>query len=68
MAEKSVALRYSERLVEYVVAVCKDRREGLLPSHVESHSHRIDGLKQKEARHIADSMRDSSIKLREWTW
>jgi superfamily II DNA helicase RecQ len=49
--------RYFEHLVEYQVAVCRECRHGVLPSHIERHLQRMHRVEHKEAERVAEAAR-----------
>jgi hypothetical protein len=58
MAAENVEVQYFEHLAEYSIAVCKECRHGVLPSHIESHLQRIHRIKQSQARSVAEGVRN----------
>nr|GEZ17793.1 RecQ helicase L2 [Tanacetum cinerariifolium] len=56
MAESSVASKHFEHVVEYALAVCRECRHGVLPSHVKSHVQRAHPAKRKQAKAIAEEV------------
>jgi hypothetical protein len=50
------ACSYFEHLVEYQVAVCRECRHGVFPSHIESHLQRVHKVEYKEAGRVADEV------------
>ncbi|CAN9275283.1 unnamed protein product [Alternaria alternata] len=56
MAESSVRGQHFEHLVEYALAVCRECRHGVLPSHIKSHVQRAHPAKRKQAKAIAEEV------------
>jgi hypothetical protein len=56
MAESSVAGKHFEHLPEYSLAVCKECRYGVLPSHPRSHLQRIHRVDGKQAQLVAEEL------------
>jgi hypothetical protein len=54
MAEIDVELQHSQHLAEYHIAICKDCRHGMLPSHIKSYLQRAHKVKDKQAEDIAE--------------
>jgi hypothetical protein len=54
MAETNAEFQHFEHLAEYSIAICKDCRHGVLPSHMKSHLQRAHKVKQKQAEDIAE--------------
>jgi hypothetical protein len=54
MTKDSVAGEYFEHLVEYALAVCRECRHGVLPSHIKSHVQRAHPAKWKQSKAIAE--------------
>ncbi|KAF2827743.1 hypothetical protein CC86DRAFT_444934 [Ophiobolus disseminans] len=54
MAEGGIELQHFEHLAEYSIAICKECRHGVLPSHIKSHLQRAHKVKQKQAEEIAE--------------
>jgi hypothetical protein len=50
------ACSYFEHLVEYQVAVCRECRHGVVPSHIESHLQRVHKVEYKEAGRVAEAV------------
>jgi hypothetical protein len=59
MAESNVAGEHFAHLVEYALAVCKECRHGVLPSHIKSHVQRAYPAKRKQAKAIAEEVHPS---------
>jgi hypothetical protein len=57
MAETDVKLQHFQHLAGYSIAICKDCRHGVLPSHIKSHLHRAHKVKDKQAENIAERVR-----------
>jgi hypothetical protein len=57
MAETNIELQHFEHLAAYAIAVCKECRHGVLPSHIRSHLQRAHKVKQKQAEDIAERVR-----------
>ena len=57
MAAESGEFQFFEHLAEYSVAICRECRHGVLPSHIESHLQRVHRVKHKQAKHIAEKVR-----------
>jgi hypothetical protein len=57
MAETDVELQHFQHLAEYSIAICKDCRHGVLPSHIKSHLQRAHKVKDKQAENIAERVR-----------
>ena len=57
MAETGIEFQHFEHLAEYSIAVCKECRHGVLPSHIKSHLQRAHKVKQKQAEEIAEQVR-----------
>jgi hypothetical protein len=53
MAEADILFQYFEHLAEYSIAICKECRHGVLPSHIQSHLQRAHKIQQKQAEDIA---------------
>jgi superfamily II DNA helicase RecQ len=60
MAETDVELQHFQHLAEYSIAICKDCRHGVLPSHIKSHLQRAHKVKDKQAEDIAERVRSWS--------
>jgi hypothetical protein len=56
MAVENVEFQYFEYLAEYSIAICKEYRHGVLPSHIESLLQRIYRVKQQQAYIIAEKV------------
>ncbi|CAN9283890.1 unnamed protein product [Alternaria alternata] len=56
MAESSVRGQHFKHLVEYALAVCRECRHGVLPSHIKSHVQRAHPAKRKQAKAIAEEV------------
>jgi superfamily II DNA helicase RecQ len=48
--------QYFEHVVEYQIAVCRECRHGVLPSHIESHVRRLHKVEHAEAKRIAEAV------------
>jgi superfamily II DNA helicase RecQ len=57
MAETDIEFQHFGHLAEYCIAVCKECRHGVLPSHIKSHLQRAHKVKQKQAEEIAERVR-----------
>jgi hypothetical protein len=57
MAETDIEFQHFEHLAEYCIAICKECRHGVLPSHIKSHLQRAHKVKQKHAEDIAERVR-----------
>jgi hypothetical protein len=57
MAETDIEFQHFKHLAEYCIAVCKECRHGVLPSHIKSHLQRVHKVKQKRAENIAERVR-----------
>jgi hypothetical protein len=57
MVAESEEFQFFEHLAKYSVAICRECRQGVLPSHIESHLQRVHRIKQKQAKHIAEKVR-----------
>jgi hypothetical protein len=57
MAETDIEFQHFKHLAEYCIAVCKECRHGVLPSHIKSHLQRAHKVKQKQAEDIAERVR-----------
>jgi hypothetical protein len=57
MVETDVELQHFEHLAEYSIAICKECRHGVLPSHMKSHLQRAHKVKHKQAEDIAERVR-----------
>jgi hypothetical protein len=57
MAETDIELQHFEHLAAYSIAVCKECRHGVLPSHIKSHLQHAHKVKQKQAEDIAERVR-----------
>jgi hypothetical protein len=56
MSENSVAGKYFEHLFAYALAVCKECKQGVLPSQVKSHLQRAHRVSRKQAESIAEDI------------
>jgi hypothetical protein len=54
MAETDIESQYFEHLAAYSIAICKECRHGVLPSHIKSHLQRAHKVKQRQAEDIAE--------------
>jgi hypothetical protein len=54
MTEVGIEFQHFEHLVEYSIAICKECRHGVLPSHIRSHLQHAHKVKQKQAKDIAE--------------
>jgi hypothetical protein len=61
MAAENVEFQYFEYLAEYSIAICKEYRHGVLPSHIESLLQRIHRVKQQQAHIIAEKVGDGVV-------
>jgi phage FluMu protein Com len=57
MAEADIEFQYFEHLAEYSIAICKECRHGVLPSHIKSHLQRAHKVKYKRPEDIAKRVR-----------
>jgi hypothetical protein len=57
MAETDVELQHFEHLAPYSIAICKECRHSVLPSHIKSYLQHAHKVKQKRAEDIAESVR-----------
>jgi hypothetical protein len=57
MAEADIEFQYFKHLAEYCIAICKECRHGVLPSHIQSHLQRAHMIQQKQAEDIAERVR-----------
>jgi hypothetical protein len=57
MAEADIEYQYFEHLAEYSIAICKNCRHGVLPSHIKSHLQHAHKVKHKQAEDIAERVR-----------
>ena len=57
MAETDIEVQHFEHLAEYSIAICKECRHGVLPSHIKSHLQHAHKVKQKQAEDIAERVR-----------
>jgi hypothetical protein len=57
MAEADIKFQYFEHLAEYSIAICKECRHGVLPSHIKSHLQRVHKVKYKRAEDMAARVR-----------
>jgi hypothetical protein len=57
MAEAALEFQHFEYLAEYSIAICKECRHGVLPSHIKSHLQYAHKVKQKQAEDIAERVR-----------
>ena len=57
MAEADIEFQHFEHLAAYSIAVCKECRHGVLPSHVKSHLQRMHRVKDRQADTIAERVR-----------
>jgi hypothetical protein len=57
MAETDIEFQHFEHLAAYSIAVCKECRHGVLPSHIKSHLQHAHKVKQKQAEDIAERVR-----------
>jgi len=57
MTKTDVELQHFEHLAEYSIAVCKECRHGVLPSHIKSYLHCMHRVKHKLAKEIAERVR-----------
>ncbi|KAF2023099.1 hypothetical protein EK21DRAFT_20390, partial [Setomelanomma holmii] len=53
MAETNIEFQHFKHLAEYLIAICKECRHGVLPSHIKSHLQRVHKVKHKQAEDIA---------------
>jgi hypothetical protein len=60
MAEKDIEFQHFEHLAEYSIAICKECRHGVLPSHIKSHLQRAHKVKHEQAEDIAERVRSWS--------
>jgi hypothetical protein len=60
MAEADITFQYFEPLAEYSIAICKECRHGVLPSHIKSHLQRAHKVNHKQAEDIAERVRSWS--------
>jgi hypothetical protein len=51
------ACSYFEHVMEYQVAVCRECRHGVLPSHIERHLQHVHKVEHKEAERVAKAAR-----------
>lgn len=56
MAENRVVNAHFDHLAEYALAVCRECRHGVLPSHIKSHVQRAHPPKRKQAKAIAEEI------------
>jgi hypothetical protein len=54
MAEIDIESQHFEHLAAYSIAICKECRHGVLPSHIKSHLQRAHKVKQRQAEDIAE--------------
>jgi hypothetical protein len=54
MTETGIEFQHFEHLAEYSIAICKECRHGVLPSHIKSHLQHAHKVKQKQAKDIAE--------------
>jgi hypothetical protein len=54
MAETDIELQHFKHLAEYSVAICKECRHGMLPSHMKSYLQYTHKVKHKQAEDIAE--------------
>ena len=52
------ACAFFEHLVEYQIAVCRECRHGVLPSHMESHLRQMHKVEHKVAERVAEGARE----------
>lgn len=52
------ACAFFEHLVEYQVAVCRECRHGVVPSHMESHLRQMHKVEHKVAERVAEAARE----------
>ena len=57
MAETDIEFQHFQHLAAYSVAICKECRHGVLPSHIKSHLQRAHKVNQKQAEDIAERVR-----------
>jgi hypothetical protein len=57
MAETDVELQHFEHLAAYSIAICKECRHGVLPSHIKSHLQCMHRFKDRQADTIAERVR-----------
>jgi hypothetical protein len=57
MADAGIEFQHFEHLAAYSIAICKECRHGVLPSHIKSHLQRAHKVKQKQADAIAERVR-----------
>jgi hypothetical protein len=57
MAEADIEFQSFEHPAEYSIAIGKECRHGVLPSHIQSHLQRAHKIKQKQAEDIAERVR-----------
>jgi hypothetical protein len=57
MVEADIEFQYFEHLAEYSIAICKESRHGVLPSHIKSHLQRAHKVKHTRAEDIAERVR-----------
>jgi hypothetical protein len=57
MVETDVQLQHFKHLAEYSIAICKECRHSVLPSHIKSHLQRAHKVKHKQAEDIAERVR-----------
>jgi hypothetical protein len=57
MAERGITFQHVEHLAEYSIAICKECRHGVLPSHIKSYLQRAHKVKHKRAEDMAESVR-----------
>jgi hypothetical protein len=57
MAETDVELQHFEHLAAYSIAICKECRYGVLPSHIKSDLQCMHRFKDRQADTIAERVR-----------
>jgi hypothetical protein len=57
MAETGTEFQHFEHLADYSIAVYKECRHGVLPSHIQSHLQHAHKIEQKQAEEIAERVR-----------
>ena len=50
-------MQHFEHLADYSIAICKQCRHGVLPSHIKSHMQRMHRVKHRQANTIAKRVR-----------
>ena len=54
MAETDVEFQHFTHLAAYSIAICKECRHGVLPSHIKTYLQRAHKVKQKQAKDVAE--------------